>query len=276
MNNDAYDSDIMEITVVPSPVAKSQKRKEMKMDPDIIEVTCKPLTYHIDPGKLVDLTSTVETIIPKIMKKTKKKEHSPIPEKFDNFSIKAVKKETNTQRPQPFHVIKRNHRLFFSYDPRGVTKGTVLPEKHCSKCRCPELYCADIVLGGICVDHMNFLIFRNPSKPIKDKTEKGMIRQFRICYTEAVIAVMRTNGIDFKEGFKLTRTVRLPYCVLDGTLKNYLKEIENEMESEESEESEEVDDDDLDMTAEELDAFARKYCPPVPEGITICYDEPLN
>ena len=149
----------------------------------------------------------------------------------------------------------------------------LLPEGHCTKCRCPILYCADVVLGKVCVDHMNFLIYRNLSKPIEDKSEKGMIHLFRICYTEAVIAAMRTNGIEFKEGFKLTRTVRLPYCVLDGTLMKYLKEIENEFKSEESED---VDDETLDMTAEELEAFARKYCPPVPEGVTICYDEPLN
>ena len=51
-----------------------------------------------------------------------------------------------------------------------------------------------------------------------------------------------------------------------------MKEIE--IESEES--AEEEDDDTLDMPAEELEAFARKYCPPVPEGVTISYDEPLN
>ena len=53
-----------------------------------------------------------------------------------------------------------------------------------------------------------------------------------------------------------------------------MKEIKDEIESEESAEGE--DDKILDMKAEELKAFARKYCPPLPEGVTICYDEPLN
>ena len=53
-----------------------------------------------------------------------------------------------------------------------------------------------------------------------------------------------------------------------------MKEIKDEIESEES--AEEEDDKNLDMKAEELKAFARKYCPPLPEGVTICYDEPFN
>ena len=73
------------------------------------------------------------------------------------------------------------------------------------------------------MDHMNFLFFWNPSKPIEDKSDKGMRCQFRICYTKAVIAAMRTNGIDFMKGLQLMCTVCLPYCVLNGTLEKYLQ-----------------------------------------------------
>jgi hypothetical protein len=45
--------------------------------------------------------------------------------------------------------------------------------------------------------------------------------------------------------------------------------------TEESEESDEGDRNE-DMTKEELDDFANKYCPPTEEGKTILYNEPLN
>ena len=189
-------------------------------DSDIIEVTIKSKTY--DTKSIVDLTNGSNEDSTNTTKKLKR-DGSMLPEKVDappaglstttstSITTRGMKKERDAAAgPLPFEEIKRSNSLFFSYDPRGVRKGIPLPEGHCKYCRCPTLYCANIVLAKVCVDHMNFLIYRNPAKPIEDKTQKGMFRQFRICYTEAVIAAMRTNGIDFKEGFRLTCTVRLP------------------------------------------------------------------
>ena len=164
----------------------------------------------------------------------------------------APKKAKNTNRPLPLHIIKQYHPLFFSYDPRGVKKGTPLPLGHCKYCRCPTIYCCDMILGKIAASHTEFLLCRNEGKNLKDESTEGLKYTFRECYSEAIRAKMRTNGIFFPFGMNIDIVYRLPLCVKNGTQRQFLIMLEEDKEAE--------DNNCYDMTPDEIKAFTKKYC----------------
>ena len=135
--------------------------------------------------------------------------------------------------PLPLHTIKQYHPLFFTYDPRGVKKGSPLPVGHCQHCRCPKIYCADMVIGKIATAHTEFLLYRNAGKNLVDESREGLKYTFRECYSEAIMSKMRTNGIFFPFGFKLDTVYRLPFCVRDNSLMRFLHDVEEEKERDE-------------------------------------------
>ena len=146
-------------------------------------------------------------------------------QKRDNSSVPPA--------PVPLHIIQRNNPLFFTYDPRGVKKGTPLPIGHCKHCRCPTIYCADIVLGKITTAHTEFLLYRNAKKSLVDESREALKYTFRECYSKAIMSKMRTNGIFFPWGFSLDIVYRLPWCVRDNSLMRFLHNVEEEKEREE-------------------------------------------
>ena len=171
-------------------------------------------------------------------------------------------------QPLPIHIIKRNHPLFFTYDPRGVKKGTPLPIGHCQYCRCPKIYCSDIVIGKIATAHTEFLLYRNAQKNLVDESREGLKYTFRECYSEAIRSKMRTNGIFFQWGFKDDIVYRLPWCVRDNSLMRFLHNVEEEKEREEERS--------YDFTEDRFNDMKKKY---LARGGAECKEylnEPLN
>ena len=170
--------------------------------------------------------------------------------------------------PLPLHIIKQYHPLFFTYDPRGVKKGTPLPIGHCKYCRCPTIYCSDMILGKITADHTQFLLCRNEGENLKDDSTEGLKYTFRECFSEAVMSKMRTNGIFFPFGFKLDTVYRLPLCVKNGSLRRFLIMLEEDKENEENNV--------YDMTKDRIRALTKRYCARGGGECKEYLDEPLN
>ena len=113
-----------------------------------------------------------------------------------------------------------------------VKKVTQLPIGYCKYCRCPAIYCAGIVLGKITTVHTEFLLYRNAGKHLVDESREALKYTFHECYSAAVIAKMRANGIFFPWGSSLD-IVYLLYCVRDNSLMRFLHNVEEEKEREE-------------------------------------------
>jgi hypothetical protein len=50
-------------------------------------------------------------------------------------------------QPSSIETIRKENRLYFSYDPRGIENDDHLPEDYCLMCRCPNQYCAEKMFG---------------------------------------------------------------------------------------------------------------------------------
>jgi hypothetical protein len=168
-----------------------------------------------------------------------------------------------------YESIRSSNILFFSYDPRGVYRTMSLPVNYCTQCRCPEPYCADIVIGREVHEELFFfLIFLNTYKSIEDASPRGIKILFTYYYKRAVHAKMRTNNIHFPMGFNLSKCFRIPTCVQNNSLKTLIDLVVDTTRIDE-EESE------YDLTEIELQRFATKYCKD-DDDVHVYYNKPLN
>ena len=155
-----------------------------------------------------------------------------------------------TVRSSTYEEIKRENKLFFTYDPAGVESGEILPDGYCVHCRCPSLYCSNIVLGRDCLHHMEFLLYRcHGSSSIHDTSTLGLKETFAEVYTDALNAKRRANAIYFDHGFKISRNYIVPYCVRRGYRKRFLSNVRKE----EQYEYDVLFNGDLDISNEELE-----------------------
>ena len=126
----------------------------------------------------------------------------------DDEVLNPTKRQKTTEEDSPLYnygSLCNENSLFFSYNPLGFRKGEVLPDGHCTNCRCPTIFCANVVLGGSAKRHAEFLLYRNVKDPLKDKSDKGLKYVFAKCYTIAVNAKMRTNRIYVAAGFPIKK-----------------------------------------------------------------------
>ena len=109
--------------------------------------------------------------------------------------------------------IKRSHKLYFTYDPRGY-KTQPLPKGYCEFCRCPMNYCAEIVFGVMSKDHALTKVYTPGT--YHDKDDRGVMKQvFDEAYTEAVFSKLRWNGFNLNaiEVEESWRKVKIPLCM---------------------------------------------------------------
>ena len=125
----------------------------------------------------------------------------------------------------PLEAIKKTHKLFFTYDPRGnMTKP--LPKGYCEHCLCPVNYCAEIVFGEMSKNHALTKVYT--SGTYHDKEDRGTMRAvFDEAYTEGVFSKLRWNGFDLNaiEVEESWKKVRIPLCMKKTSLRKFLKQI---------------------------------------------------
>jgi hypothetical protein len=129
-------------------------------------------------------------------------------------------------------TIKKDYNLFFVYNPASVMNGEVLPSGYCVYCRCPDKYCANIVLGKECVQRLEFMIYREYGTCLHDTSDEGLCAAFEKVYTEAVHTKRWTNNLYFPHGYKYKRMKIVPYCVRRGHRKKFLQEFREDEEFE--------------------------------------------
>ena len=155
----------------------------------------------------------------------------------------------------------------FSYDPRRVPQHSALPIGFCKHCRCPQPYCANIVLATDVYEELFFLLYLNTYKSVEDSSPRGLKMLFAYYYKRAVHAKMCCNEIHFPMGFNLSKGFDIPRRV-----KNRFKDLLELVQHKTTEEEEEYGED---LTEIKLERFATKYCKNDDE-IHAYYDQPLN
>ena len=129
-------------------------------------------------------------------------------------------------------VIRKQHSLYFSYDPRGLNAKTVLPHGYCEGCRCPDSYCADKVFGSVTYDHAFDMLLEKGSLEEFDKED--WVECFMDAYTKEVEHKMRWNGIPRECGHCTFSSYKVAVCVRKGHWKKFKKDLREENKKEEN------------------------------------------
>jgi hypothetical protein len=129
--------------------------------------------------------------------------------------------------------IKKNNELFFTYNPLGCGVPNTSEFLYCEHCRCPLIYCNDVVFGPMCYRDVERLICKNGLQNEQDEREVKLF--FRSVYHDLVKAKMLMNNSPLHLLIEY-RYIRLPRCVKRGSLKRLLDDIKLWTHEEESEE----------------------------------------
>ena len=134
---------------------------------------------------------------------------------------KTYKKET----PAPLSLIRKQNKLYFSYDPRGY-KTDPLPDDYCVHCRCPTVYCAEVVFGVMSLNHAETLAYSPGPHCTGERSD--MKELFDRAYTKLVFAKIKFNGIDLgvAETKRSFFALKIPKCMKRQSLKKFQAKIE--------------------------------------------------
>ena len=128
----------------------------------------------------------------------------------------------------PFQTLKDRNRIFFSYDPRGMTLNKDLPQKYCAGCRCPAVYCSDIVMSKELEQHVRFLVNDDTScRQGHPLTVMSLECTVKKAYSHQVNHRMLNNGIKYVEGFNPYQGHTIPTC-MRRTQSNIIEKIMKE------------------------------------------------
>lgn len=115
----------------------------------------------------------------------------------------------------PLSLIKRDNKVFYSYDPRGVPYEDYLPLNYCNDCRCPKPYCANIMFTDMVYNHVMHLVLKNGSESYEDTD--SICEEVSDVYTNLIHSKMMWNNIPFESCDKGTY-LRLPACMAPNEL----------------------------------------------------------
>ena len=148
------------------------------------------------------------------------KDHSPT-------KCSSEKKELKDPQPAPLSLIRAQNKLYFSYDPRGYPTDP-LPQDFCKHCRCPNIYCAEVVFGHISIDHAQTLAYTSGPHSTLDCVD--MKEMFDRAYTKLVFAKLGFNGfvLTVSETQTSYKALKIPRCVKKQSLKKFLLLIEDQ------------------------------------------------
>ena len=128
--------------------------------------------------------------------------------------------------------IKRNNKLYFSYDPRGY-KTQPLPKGYCEYCLCPLEYCAELVFGKMTISNALVRVYA-PRTTYNTKEKRNMMEAFDDAYTEAVLCKLRWNGFEL-DAFEVKnswRALRIPNCMRKRSLRRFWRQVKENNEEE--------------------------------------------
>jgi len=155
--------------------------------------------------------------------------------------------------PKPFFVIKNEHPLFFSYDPRGNKKIKKAGIDYCEHCLCPSQYCAEVVFGSMTSKRTMSLIKHEGIDYYDD--EDDIATEYAKIYTNFVVNKMSWNNISFRF-FDEDIPLGIPRCMQMGSLTQLCTRVQKKRDKE----ADAVWSADLDLTEKELDDFVAKNC----------------
>ena len=131
-------------------------------------------------------------------------------------SNSSVSKDT----PTPFSLIKKENKLYFSYDPRGYPTDP-LPDNYCMFCRCPMVYCCEIVFGQMSLDAAETLAYTPGPHCTEERSD--MKELFDRAFTKLVFAKIKFNDIDL--GVEATKksfyALKIPKCMKRKSLRRF-------------------------------------------------------
>ena len=121
------------------------------------------------------------------------------------------------------------NRLFFSYDPRGTKLHDKVPQNYCPDCRCPSIYCCNVVMGKEVEEHMRFLVNDDRSCRCGGHPLTVMSLECKVkkAYLHQVNHRMLNNGIKYVEGFNPYQGHTIPKC-MRRTQENIITKIMKE------------------------------------------------
>ena len=147
------------------------------------------------------------------------------PDSSRNFvDLSQDRGETLLLPGAPFNWLRKRHELFWTFDPRGHEKEKDLDCRYCEHCRCPEHYCAQVMYGDVCTNHVVYLIVELGGDATL--SELYITETFRQTYTRLVQCKMMENGVSFPGGFDFKESMDLPVCLVEGSVNALLKEYE--------------------------------------------------
>ena len=175
---------------------------------------------------------------------TKKESTSSSPQKGDNLSndtqrhkvtpskssssvvVSNPYKTKKKEPPAPLSLIRKQNKLYFSYDPRGY-KTDPLPIGFCVHCRCPLVYCAEVVFGEMSLNHAETLAYTPGPHCTEERSD--MKELFDRAYTKLVFAKIKFNHIDLgvEETKRSFFALKIPKCMKRNSLKRFLAKIES-------------------------------------------------
>ena len=154
---------------------------------------------------------------------------NPYKTKENKFNIKSKSTNTVTRKeediPSPLSLIKQQNKIYYIYDPRGYPTEP-LPLNYCRYCRCPMVYCSEVVFGVMSLNHAKTLAY-SPG-PHCTLEKEDMKELFDRAFTKLVFAKLRWNGFDLsvKETETSFRSLKIPRCVKKQSLKKIFAIIE--------------------------------------------------
>jgi hypothetical protein len=166
---------------------------------------------------------------------------------------KRSKKEHQTREiidltvPSSLLAIREQNKVYFSYDPRGVSIDNV-PDDYCQDCRCPKPYCADKVFGIHCNQYMERMIGRMGFDYYQ--RERDLLWDYHSHYVCMLEMKLSFNNIRVGN-FSFDRDAELPSCVKQGSYKTFLDDLQlwkhgdSDSEARKIESVEFVDDEDI-------------------------------
>ena len=165
--------------------------------------------------------------------------------------------------PAPLFIIKNEHPLFFSYDPRGTKKIKRSGIDYCEDCLCPKKYCAEVVFGTMTAKRTMSLLKQEGLDDYDD--EDDIATEYSKVYTNFIINKMSWNNISFRY-FDDDIPLGSPRCMQRGSLTQLCYEVQEKRD----EDADAVWGGDLDMSEKELDDFVatvvlNRNGPPPPE-----------
>ena len=132
----------------------------------------------------------------------------------------------------PLCILKTQNPVFFGYNPNGYPKAKELPVGCCHCCRCPSVYCAELVFGEMCLKQAEYQVYTIHGMSRIHPSDIDELRiVFETIYTAAVKHKMMWNNIELCSEFHDNHIITVPGCIKRKSLRQFIKNYRYECKS---------------------------------------------